>query len=57
MTSGGAAFYQRLHAIDLASGSEKAGAPMLITASYPNDSGGTRQPSIRTSRTSAPASP
>jgi hypothetical protein len=40
MTSGGTAFQQRLHAIDLASGSEKAGAPMLITASYPNDRGG-----------------
>ena len=40
MTSGDTAFHQRLHAIDLASGSEKAGAPMLITASYPNDRGG-----------------
>jgi hypothetical protein len=27
--------YQRLHAIDLATGNEKAGAPMLIAGSYP----------------------
>jgi hypothetical protein len=38
---GGNTFYQRLHAIDLASGAERAGAPVLISASYPRSSGGT----------------
>jgi hypothetical protein len=34
-------FYQRLHAIDLATGSEKAGSPVNIAATYPISSGGT----------------
>jgi hypothetical protein len=34
-------FYQRLHAIDLASGAERAGAPALISASYSRTGGGT----------------
>ena len=37
----GTVFYQRLHAIDLASGSDRAGSPALISATYPTDSGGT----------------
>ncbi|HEX4389584.1 MAG TPA: hypothetical protein VH109_13240 [Steroidobacteraceae bacterium] len=32
---------QRLHAIDIASGAEKPGSPVLVTASFPTDSGGT----------------
>jgi hypothetical protein len=39
VSADGTAFYQRLHALDLASGSERAGAPQLITGSYTNDSG------------------
>jgi len=35
MSPGGAAFYQRLHAIDLASGAEKPGSPLTITATSP----------------------
>ena len=31
----GAIFYQRLHAIDYTTGKEKAGSPVLITATYP----------------------
>jgi hypothetical protein len=38
--STGTSFYHRLHAIDITSGSEKPGSPVVITASYPN-SGGT----------------
>lgn len=34
-------FYQRLHAIDLASGAEKAGSPALIAFTYPGDGGTT----------------
>jgi hypothetical protein len=37
----GSTFYQRLHAIDLASGSDRAGSPAAISATYPTDSGGT----------------
>jgi Putative Ig domain len=37
----GTVFYQRLHAIDLASGSERAGAPVAISATYQADSGNT----------------
>jgi hypothetical protein len=33
-------FYQRLHAIDIASGSEKAGSPVLIAGSYPGTGSG-----------------
>ncbi len=39
--SGSNVFYQRLHAIDLASGSERAGSPASISASYTADSGST----------------
>ena len=34
-------FYQRLHAIDLTTGKEKAGSPVTITGSYPGFGGGT----------------
>jgi Calx-beta domain len=33
-------FYQRLHAIDLATGLEKLGSPVLITATYPGTGAG-----------------
>ncbi len=39
VSAGGTVFYQRLHAIDLASGSERAGAPAAIAGSYRNNSG------------------
>jgi Putative Ig domain len=39
--STGTIFYQRLHAIDLASGSERAGSPALIAGAYKADSGTT----------------
>ena len=43
MTPNGAAFYQRLHAIDITTGNEKAGSPVTLAASYPGTgSGGTR---------------
>jgi hypothetical protein len=43
MDSGGTTFYQRLHAIDLATGNEKSGSPAAIAASYPGTGdGGTR---------------
>jgi hypothetical protein len=35
MSPGGATFYQRLHAIDLASGAEKPGSPVAIAATFP----------------------
>ena len=35
----GTVFYQRLHAISLASGSERAGSPVAISATYKADSG------------------
>jgi hypothetical protein len=34
-------WYQRLHAIDLLTGAEKAGSPSAITATYPKSGGGT----------------
>jgi hypothetical protein len=37
----GTIFYQRLHAIDLASGSDRAGSPAAISATYPADNGST----------------
>jgi hypothetical protein len=37
----GTVFYQRLHAIDLASGSDRAGSPAAISATYPADNGST----------------
>ncbi len=39
--STGTVFYQRLHAIDLASGSERAGSPAAIGATYQADNGST----------------
>jgi len=39
--AGGTSIYQRLHAIDLASGLERSGSPVLIAATYPLASGGT----------------
>ena len=39
VNSGHTAFYQRLHAIDLASGAERAGAPVALSGSYLADSG------------------
>lgn len=35
MNAAGSMFYQRLHAIDLGSGNEKAGSPVTIAATYP----------------------
>ena len=40
MNSEGTSFYQRLHAIDLATGSEKSGAPVTIAATYPGTGDG-----------------
>ena len=40
MNSGGTTFYQRLHAIDLATGNEKSGSPVAIAASYPGTGDG-----------------
>ena len=41
LSGGTSTFYQRLHAIDLASGAERAGAPALISATFPQSAGGT----------------
>jgi hypothetical protein len=38
--STGTMFYQRLHAIDLASGNEKSGSPVVIAATYPGTGDG-----------------
>jgi hypothetical protein len=38
--AGGTIFYQRLHAIDLVSGSERAGSPTVLAPTYHGDSGG-----------------
>jgi hypothetical protein len=35
MNAAGTSFYQRLHAIDITTGSEKSGSPIAIAASYP----------------------
>jgi hypothetical protein len=40
MNSAGTTFYQRLHAIDLATGNEKLGAPVTITATSPGSGDG-----------------
>jgi hypothetical protein len=40
MTPNGAAFYQRLHAIDITTGLERAGSPVTITGTYPGTGGG-----------------
>jgi hypothetical protein len=40
MNAGGTVFYQRLHAIDLATGNEKTGAPVTIAATYPGTKDG-----------------
>jgi putative Ig domain-containing protein len=39
-SAAGTSVYQRLHAIDLASGSEKAGSPVTISATYPGSGDG-----------------
>ena len=56
MTPNGAAFYQRLHAIDITTGNEKTGSPVALAASYPGTGSGgasvtfdTRQQLQRTS--------
>jgi hypothetical protein len=41
VNAAGTSFYQRLHAIDLASGAEKPGSPATIAASYPGSGDGT----------------
>ena len=43
MYSAGTSFYQRLHAIDLATGAEKAGSPINIAATYPGTGDGGSQ--------------
>ena len=40
MNSGGSAFFQRLHAIDLFTGKEKTGSPQTITGSFPGTGSG-----------------
>jgi hypothetical protein len=35
------AYYQRLHAVSLATGAEQTGAPVIITGTYPKATGGT----------------
>lgn len=40
MNAAGTQFYQRLHAIDLTSGSERAGSPVLIDGTYPGTGDG-----------------
>jgi hypothetical protein len=40
MDSTGTNFYQRLHAIDLATGNEKSGSPVTIAATYPGTGDG-----------------
>jgi len=39
-TTGGTVFYQRLHAIDIATGQEKSGSPILIQGTYPGTGDG-----------------
>src|SRR6185312_12589292 len=48
MSPGGATFYQRLHAIDLATGAEKAGSPINIAATYPGTGDGGTQVTFNT---------
>lgn len=43
MNFAGTSFYQRLHAIDLATGAEKAGSPINIAATYPGTGDGGSQ--------------
>jgi hypothetical protein len=40
MSGGGTSFYQRLHAIDLTSGAEKAGSPVTLGGTYPGTGDG-----------------
>jgi len=40
VVASGPTFYQRLHAIDLATGNEKTGSPVTITATYPGTGDG-----------------
>jgi hypothetical protein len=40
MNTGATSFYQRLHAIDISTGNEKAGSPILITGTYPGTGDG-----------------
>ncbi len=41
MSISGGVYHQRLHALDLATGNEQAGSPVLIAATFPNQSGHT----------------
>jgi hypothetical protein len=41
MNAAGTTFYQRLHAIDVTTGNEKANSPMLIQGTYPGSGDGT----------------
>jgi hypothetical protein len=41
MDSAGTTFYQRLHAIDVTTGNEKTGSPILIQGTYPGTGDGT----------------
>ncbi|HEX3843826.1 MAG TPA: putative Ig domain-containing protein [Steroidobacteraceae bacterium] len=40
MNSGGASFFQRLHAINMATGAERPGSPVTIAATVPGTAGG-----------------
>ncbi|HVS78652.1 MAG TPA: Ig domain-containing protein [Steroidobacteraceae bacterium] len=40
MNAAGTSFFQRLHAIDLATGAEKPGSPVSISATFPGTGGG-----------------
>jgi hypothetical protein len=48
MSLTGRSFYQRLHAIDLATGAEKAGSPINIAATYPGTGDGGSQVTFNT---------
>jgi len=41
MSISGGTYHQRLHALDLATGNEQAGSPVLIAATFPNQGGQT----------------
>ncbi len=40
MNAAGTAFFQRLHAIDMVTGTEKSGSPVLLSGTFPGSGGG-----------------